>query len=312
MPVMREELISNLEEIYKLHVQKCIPGPRQVVAETYIVDASTGKQYFCKIIDNPLLIPDIIQSLPVIEQMHQNGINKIGRPIASSKGLYFHIGNSLVVVYDFLHVTQGTNYNLFTLGNMVAKVHAVTPKITAVAPKESFEFPNQKFFNESFEAALKSQSADIVSKELKKLLQLHEADVRRYLAEFFKIAQICKENRRPLVLTHGDIVNNILVMAPDDIYIIDWDEMRLAPAERDIFMNDENPEFMAGYKSIRPDFVIDPKLRRFCILQRYFERMNIYLTQILDPGAAQDYRLQRVEMFAKGNLAGGSQAKLEE
>jgi len=88
--------------------------------------------------------------------------------------------------------------------------------------------------------------------------------------------------------------------------------MRLAPAERDVFMNDSNAEFMAGYKSIRPDFIVDLELRRFCILQRYFERMNIYFAQILDNSAPEEYRLDRLKKFSKGRLAGDCLAKLEE
>lgn len=310
MPVTQDELIESLEATYNIHIINCVPGPRQIVAQTYIVDDATGKQYFCKIIDHHLLIPGIIQTLPVVEQMYKNGIDKICYPIHGNKGLYFYIGHSLVVLFNYIPVTQGINYNSYILGSMIANVHAITPKITAAAPLENFEFPNRDFFIESLDGTLQSNNPDIVVQQLKILLQEHEAEVRKYMDEFATIAASCKANTKSLVLTHGDLGNNILAKTPDDLYIIDWDEMRLAPAERDVFMNDENAEFMAGYKSIRPDFIVDLELRRFCILQRYFERMNIYFTQILDNTNPNEYRLDRLQRFAKGRLAGDCVPKL--
>jgi spectinomycin phosphotransferase len=309
---MEQELIAQLEKTYNMHVEKLVPGPRQVIAQTYIIDDSSGKQYFCKIINHPLLIPGIIQTLPVVEQMYKNGINKICYPIHGDNGLYFYTGQSLVVLFNYIPITQGINYNPYILGSMIANVHAITPKITVAAPLENFEFPNCEFFMESFESTLQSSSTDIVVQQLKTLLQEHEAEVHKYMDEFATIAARCKANTKSLVLTHGDLGNNILAKTPDDLYIIDWDEMRLAPAERDVFMNDENAEFMAGYKSVRPDFIVDLELRRFCILQRYFERMSIYLAQILDNSTPEEYRLDRLKKFAKGHLAGDCLAKLED
>ena len=308
---MEQELITSLDQFYNFKVKKCIAGPRQVVAQTYIVEDFSGKQYFCKLIDNPLLIPGIIQTLPVVEQMYLHGIDKICYPIKGNKGLYFYLRNTLVVVFNYIAVNQGVNYDLYLLGSMIAKVHAITDKISIQAPIEKFEFPNYSYFSKTFEETLISESIDDITQQFKKLLQSHETEIRKYVAELMHITDACKKQQPDLVLTHGDIITNVLVKAPNDVYIIDWDEMRLAPAERDLWRKDENAEFMNGYKSVRPNFTMNKDLRRYCMLQYYFDRMNIYFVEILNPNATNEYRLNRLQRFASGNLAGSNQAKFE-
>lgn len=310
---MEQELIASLDQFYNFKVKKCIAGPRQVVAETYIVEDFSGKQYFCKLIDNPLLIPGIIETLPVVEQLYRNGIDKICYPIKGNQGLHFYLGSNLVVVFNYITATQGVNYDPYLLGSMIAKIHAITHKISAKAPIDKFEFPNYTYFSKTFEETLIIKSTNTVIQQLKKLLQSHESEIRKYIAELMHITNFYKKQQQlDLVLTHGDMITNVLVKAPNDFYIIDWDEMRLAPAERDLWRKDENAEFINGYKSVRPNFTINKDLRRYCMLQYYFDRMNIYFVEILNPSATEEYCLNRLQRFASGNLAGSNQAKFEE
>jgi ribosomal protein S18 acetylase RimI-like enzyme len=100
-----------------------------------------------------------------------------------------------------------------------------------------------------------------------------------------------------MVFTHGDAPGNVLVKSPDDIYIIDWDELSLAPPERDMWMIDHLPEFMDGYKSILPEFFLDSDMRNFCVLKYYFQRNMHYFFEILKETATSKERLKQVEKF---------------
>lgn len=80
-----------------------------------------------------------------------------------------------------------------------------------------------------------------------------------------------------------------------DIYVIDWDEAALTPAERDTWMIDHIPEFMEGYKSVRPNFTINADLRSFYTLKYYFQRNMHYFSEILKEDADAQYRLKNVD-----------------
>lgn len=58
---MNNEIKQAIEKNYPLKIQTCISGPRQFVAETYILNDTKSNQYFCKLIDKPLFIPGIIK-----------------------------------------------------------------------------------------------------------------------------------------------------------------------------------------------------------------------------------------------------------
>jgi hypothetical protein len=49
------------------------------------------------------------------------------------------------------------------------------------------------------------------------------------------------------------------VKAPDDLYIIDWDELRLAPPERDLWMLDDLSGCVEAYQKKKTRFEVDRK-----------------------------------------------------
>lgn len=309
---MEHKFKKAIENYYDLKILKCTTAARQFVAETYLIEDTKGNQYFCKLVDKPLFIPGIIKTLPVVEEMHSKGIDRICYPIRGAEGLYFFVDSTLVVLFNYIPASQSFDYNPFTLGKLLAEIHLITPKITIQDPKEEFEFTNQSLFDEQFEGVLASKSSDPVIQEFKKLLHLHEDEVRHFKALFQRLCKLCKEEADTRVLTHGDAATNVLVKSSDDIYIIDWDEMRLAPAERDLWMSDERPGFMEGYKSIRPDFSVNKNMRSFCILQYYFESMLYKFAEILKETADSDSRLKWVQKLAQGRMAGWRLPKMEE
>ncbi len=147
--------------------------------------------------------------------------------------------------------------------------------------------------------------------QYKKLLIHYEKEIRRHIEIFLELCQACQKITFTPLITHGDISTNVLVKSPDNIYIIDWDELRLAPAERDIWMLDDRPGFMEGYKSIRPDFVVNKDMRGFCILKYYFERMMHYFSEILNESADSEDRMECINKLGQGRMAGWILPKVE-
>lgn len=244
--------------------------------------------------------------------MRAKGIDRICYPIRGEEGLYTFSGGTLIVLFNYIPATQGFNYNPYVFGRLIAKIHAITPGITAEMPEENFECSKRELFDTQFEHALNYKGSDPAMLEFKNLLSVHEKEIKRHRNEFLRLGKLSQKEQRNLVITHGDMPTNVLVKSPDDIYIIDWDELRLAPAERDLWMVDERPEFMAGYKSIRPDFIVSRNRRSFCILQYYFERMIYYFSEILNESTDPGSRIERIKKLAEGRMAGWILPKVDE
>ncbi len=306
------EFQAAIERHYNLKIKQAIPGPRQFVAETYIFECTDGNRYFCKMVDKPLFIPDIVAGLPAVEEMHKCGIDRISYPIRGKSGLHLYIGNTLVYLMNFIPAQQSYDYSPFAFGRLTAQIHAISAEMQYPAPREDFAFPNKELFRERFEGVLTSKSDDPVLQAFQKVLRQHEPEILEFAEEFNRLAKICSKKQRAMVLTHGDAPGNVLVKSPDDIYIIDWDELSLAPPERDMWMIDHFPEFMEGYKSVFPDFIQDADMRSFCVLKYYFQRSMHYFSEILKETAPPSERFKHLEKLEYELEQGWMQPKLED
>jgi hypothetical protein len=101
------------------------------------------------------------------------------------------------------------------------------------------------------------------------------------------------------------------VVAPfEDIYLIDWDEVLLAPAERDTWIMDHFSRFIDGYRYSRPGYVVNANMRSFYIYKHHFRSMMHYFSEIL--GAFEsEYRLGHVRDLEEALLIGWMLPKLK-
>jgi spectinomycin phosphotransferase len=88
------------------------------------------------------------------------------------------------------------------------------------------------------------------------------------------------------VITHGDALGNNLITGRDGrLYLIDWDEPMLAPAERDTWFylhsSAAAEAFLARYRQAFPTHHPDPSRARFYLFRRFFEDLTGYLEHIL-------------------------------
>jgi hypothetical protein len=307
---MKPHIRSAIESNYGIRLADCVAGPRQFVAETWILTDADGARYFCKLTDKPLFIPEIIRSLPAVAQMHARGIRNIAPPIAGVQGWHFFSDETLVVLFDYISAPQSYDYSNHAFGRLTAQIQAVTPHVAAEMPCEDFHFPCRTLFDRRFEGALAMAPADAAGRELQKVLRAYEVEIRGYLAAMLRFGERCREQDGPLVITHGDAPGNVLVRAPEDIYLIDWDEIILAPPERDLWMMDHHADFMEGFRSVMPDYRIDPDRRGFCILKYYFRGMMHYFSEILGAGD-EACRLGHVRALEENLLRGWMLPKLE-
>src|SRR5207248_1601000 len=88
-----------------------------------------------------------------------------------------------------------------------------------------------------------------------------EQDWQRFKA----IAQRCRDEQPPLVITHGDWPFNLL--QSENIYLVDWDEVLLAPAERDLWFPQREAAFDRGYQAKAHNELATS----FYVYNRYFD-----------------------------------------
>lgn len=146
---------------------------------------------------------------------------------------------------------------------------------------------------------------------------------RQHRPRIAEVWQRCVDLRERLVrhpirrvLCHGDLhAGNLLLRADGGLCLIDWDEMMLAPRERDLMLvgaavggrwgREDPPCFREGYGDVAVDATRIAYYRHWRILQDVQEFHDL----LLEPGAASRPPTQRRqalrymdEQFAPGNV----------
>jgi len=97
------KLKNILSENFDISIRSIKNAPRQFVAKTYVIEANSGEKYFCKVIDKSLFIPSMIKSLPVLQNIHQLGFERINYPLLTKLGgLYVMHNSALVVLFNYI------------------------------------------------------------------------------------------------------------------------------------------------------------------------------------------------------------------
>jgi len=277
---MKLNLKKIIEANYDLNVISISDAPRQFVAQTFVIETKKGN-VFCKVVDKKLFIPGLIASLPALYNIHELGFKRINHPIlTSSQKLYLMHGDTLIVLFNYIDATQSYTYDDFVFGEVLAKIHDLTDRLTVSVSKESFEFKHKGVFENEMTNIVNSNDKDEVVVDLKSLLSKKQNEILKFFDNFLRIAEKCRKQKWHMVITHGDAPGNILVKSPKDFYIIDWDDILLAPAERDLWFLAEKEKFMDGYKSISPKFQMNKDVVNYYIYSRYFNDLIEYWREI--------------------------------
>ncbi len=77
---------SLIQTAYGFSQLEVAEGPRQFVAQTYILATPSGERYFCKITTKPVFIAQVKNSLPSLRALHNAGCESICYPISTQTG----------------------------------------------------------------------------------------------------------------------------------------------------------------------------------------------------------------------------------
>lgn len=295
---MDQAIASAIKAHYGFADFEVFPAPRQFVAETYIIAVDANTAYFCKIIDKPIFIEQIIKSLPALNAIHQLKFDRVNYPIPTQSGsFHFMVDRSLVVLFNYIDAPQSYEYSLMTFGDLTGQIHRLSKKINTPMPIERFKFIYQDDFEYGYRDTIHEASDDPVIEDFRLLVRHYHDGLMRYYAHYHRLAERCRKIDFEYVITHGDAPGNVLMKSPTDIYIIDWDEILLAPPERDLWFLEDEPDFLAGYRQIYPRFRMNPVARDFSILHYYFNSLVHYLREIILPHD-EAHRRHNIESLA--------------
>lgn len=295
--------IQNLQPIlsgnYPITITEITEGPRGFVAETFIITCTSGEKYFVKFIDKPNFISKLKSSIVIQAEIYARSLKKMNYPIKTNIGeLYIETESGVIALYNFIDAPQSYEYNLKAMGRLEASLHIISTDALEPINKEDFKTGEAFEFLDKFENTLRYSGTDPIELQLKEVFSNQTDQIRKDYKQFLELNAICKTQKHNFVFIHNDAGGNTLVKSPTDLYLIDWDDIVLGPAERDIWTLCDKPEFVEGYNEIRPNFQINESLYHYYILKLYFTYIVHHLHEIQN-AKPHEYRQKHLHRLIK-------------
>jgi spectinomycin phosphotransferase len=232
-------------------------------AGVYRVLSEQGTSYFLKAKSGPFYEPGCL----VPRYLRDQGITAVVAPLPTKGNtLWTQVGEWKVIVYPFIAGDTGlhlgmTDENWQEVGKIFKQIHQVPLPSSGFRSlrKETFDPTEYARWIHAFETQLAdSPGKNKVEQTLRSHWMAHQSTIHTLLTAMEKLADILQGQALPYVICHADLHANNVLRDPDNhMFVIDWDDVMLAPKERDfIFVREPVAgAFFQGYGQTKIDWV---------------------------------------------------------
>jgi len=246
--ISREQLQACLQEQYDLipDTFDFLPLGLDNRAGVYHVVSTQGLHYLLKVKSGPLYEPAYL----VPRYLFDQGIATVVAPLLTrSKTLWTRIGDWIVVVYPFLN--GDTNWTGMTekhweeVGTTFKRIHQFPLPANGFESlrKETFDPTEYVRWVHTFESQYThSEDGESSQRALRAAWLANQPVIHAVVASLEKLADVLQKYSGPYVICHADLhPANLLREPTGQVFVIDWDEVMLAPKERDFIFLRETP-----------------------------------------------------------------------
>jgi len=232
-------------------------------AGVYRVVSEQGTAYLLKVTSRPLYEPRCL----VPRYLNDQGITSVVAPVLTkSNALWTLLEEWTVIVYPFIDGdtswTGMTDEQWKEVGTIFKWIHQVMlpPFGFESLRKEAFDPTEYARWVRAFETQhLHSRHSGSVSERaLRADWRAHQSTIHTGVTSLEKLAEVLQRRAGPYVICHADLhPANLLRDHAGHVCVIDWDEVMLAPKERDfIFVREPQADaFWEGYGQREIDWV---------------------------------------------------------
>lgn len=305
--ISEERLRACLQEQYALlpATVEFLPLGLDYSAGVYRVVSEDGTSYALKVTSRPFyeasfLVPAYLKS---------QGIVSIMAPLPTWENvLWTRLENWTVVVYPFIDGdtswTGMTDEHWQEVGETFRQIHEV------VLPAHGFESLRRETFDPTEYTQqvnvletryIFAQAGDAPQRALCSSWAAHQSTIHRIVTILERLAAVLQKQSGPYVICHADLhPANLLRDRAGHVFVLDWDEVMLAPKERDFLFVGEPPAAGPAGRAIPPFF------QGYGPVQVDWTALTYYLYERV----IQDLTVCAQDMFLKDDLGEESRADI--
>ena len=254
--ISEEHLRACLQDQYGLSSVKVefLPVGHDYDAGVYRVVSEQGTSYLLKVTSRPLYESRYL----VPRYLNEQGITSVVAPIATRGGaLWIVLADWTVTLYPFINgdtsLTGMTEAQWKEVGTIFKRIHGVMlpPVGFEALRKETFDPSEYIRWVRAFETqGAYSQGQSVSGGAVRSLWGGHQSTIHTMVTSLEKLGRILQSRPLPYVICHADLhARNLIRERVGHVFVIDWDEVMLAPKERDfIFVRQTQADaFFQGY-----------------------------------------------------------------
>jgi spectinomycin phosphotransferase len=263
--IPEEQLQACLQDQYNLYpvTLEFLPRGKDYKAGVYRVVSDQSTAYLLKVTSRPLYEPRCL----VPHYLKDQGITSVVAPVPTRSGaLWTKLGDWTVIVYPFIDgdssLTGMTNEQWKEVGTIFKRIHQVIPPLFGFESlrKETFDPAEYARWVRTFEAQHlhTRHGGSESSRTLRADWMAHQSTIHMGVTSLEKLAGVLQRRAGPYVICHADLhAANLLRDPTGHVFVIDWDEVMLAPKERDfIFVREpQAAAFWEGYGQTEIDWI---------------------------------------------------------
>ncbi len=250
--ISEEQLRDCLRRDYRLSVValEFLPLGLDTNAGVYRVTSAEGASYLLKVKRGTFYEPSCL----VPGYLRDQGVASVVAPLTTNANtLWTRMGEWTVILYPFIDRDSGkslgmTEGNWRDVGRTLRQVHQVA------LPPEGFRSLREETFDPSeydrsvrmLTQHVRTEGRNPPEEALRVCWVTHQPRIDAMMTAMNELAGALQSQSGPKVICHADFhTNNIMRDSADRIFVIDWDDVKLAPKERDFI-------FVKEIRSTRP------------------------------------------------------------
>lgn len=165
------------------------------------------------------------------------GLEFVVGPLGGRSGAFVHrLGDFAVAVFPFVQGEPAEEPALVL--RMLGRLHAATKQLPPdLVRREDFEIPHRDTLLEALGDLDRPWTTGPFAERTRELLRHSTESLTGRLEAYDELADEVRRTSGPWVVTHGEPKSsNVIRDGRDALWLVDWDTVRLAPRERDLWM----------------------------------------------------------------------------
>lgn len=287
-----QDISSLLQSRYGLLCNDVTETVGGLSADAFRIIAGPEK-YFLKVynkknVQSELWISNIDRYMPVLPQLLKvSGLrDRLPRPIMTQNAHWrVEDEDNVYILFSYIDGdTVGdkllTQQQVLELAELIARLHSVP--LDKLHDLCLFTEDFSVSFCDALENSVAFGDVGIQSLEWR-VMEGCSTELCKRIHRLRKLSQILSGKHIDRHLCHTD-VHGWNLMASDHLVLVDWEGLRLATPEADLYMFLHKPWwdcFWTHYRRFRPDAQLDPELLEFYLLKRKLEDIWEFLSRLM-------------------------------